>query len=116
MRRTSGTGSGGRVVRRRDGRRRRVQVRRDVLDGRLALERALAREDLVEDDAEAVDVAPPVERRAVPERPELLRRPVRDLSEEEPRRGQGLEARRLLEELRDAEVEELDDAGRRRAR
>ena len=81
--------------------------------GTAPLERPASREDLVEDDAEAVDVAPPVERSALAERAELLRRPVGDFPEEEPGRRERF-GRRRLEELRDAEVEELDgllDAG-----
>ena len=94
----------------------RLEVERDVADGRLGVERRVPREDPVEDDPERVDVAPPVEGLALLERPDLLGRPVRGLSHEEARLREVAERLLGRRVLRDAEVEDLRPGGADRPR
>src|SRR5439155_2221382 len=59
------------------------EVRGEELAGRLAGERKLSRQELVEGDPERVEVAPAVERLALGEPTELLGRRLFELSEED---------------------------------
>ncbi len=82
-----------------------VQV--DVAQRRIGVERKDSGQDPVEDDAERVDVASPVDRLPGAEQPDELGRPVLWLPHQDAGLGEVVQSLLLLGVLRDPEVEDL---------